>query len=1288
MGYADYFLIVWDYTKFARDSGIPVGPGRGSGAGSIVAYSLGITNIDPLKYSLLFERFLNPERVSMPDIDIDFCYERRQEVIDYVVGKYGSDHVAQIITFGTMAAHLAVRDVGRVLDIPYDEVDRIAKMIPLQLRMTIGEALKINPDLKAAYDGSPVYRELIDMAMKLEGMPRHASTHAAGVLITDLPVTEYVPLQKNDDVVTTQFPMGALEELGLLKMDFLGLRTLTVIKDTIDAVRENRGVEIDIDSLDMSDAGVYGMIGDGGTCGVFQLESGGMTQFMKELQPSGIEDIIAGGALFRPGPMDSIPRYIEGKANRGRVRYDHPALEHILDVTYGCIVYQEQVMQIVRDLAGYSLGMADLVRRAMSKKKHDVMERERANFVHGATDAGGGVRVAGAVRNGVPEGVANKIFDDMLDFASYAFPKAHATAYAVVAYQTAWLKYYYPVEFMAAILNSCMGNADRVAHYMREARQMGIGVMPPDINSSLAKFSVSGGNLRFGLAAIKNVGAGAVGEIIAERRRNGAFRSFVDFLRRAGQGSLNKRGIDSMVRCGAFDSMRLARSSLAAAYEGLLDGMQSSRRKNVDGQMGLFDGMGAPGPGPGPGFGSGSGSSPGSSPDSGGAGLGSGAGSGSGLGSGSSPGSGGSSPDSGVNLGSGGAGIMGAPGYGNRPGGDFGGGMADGLPSGTANGAANGSAGDPADGFARGAGGNPAAALGYGLANVPAGGLVNGCADVLANGSANDPANGSADSLANGFANAPANGSADSLANGFANVPANGCADSLANGLGAGAAPPGAPHPDDAHIQALPEFPQSVLLNMEKEMLGLYVSGHPLDGCIGLIRRYADCDTGAFTGAAPGADSDADASQPESGGPVGLAAGQPAGAGLGGGAAGGEDGAGAGRMDGSAADARPPAVADGQAAVIGGVISGVKTKLTKSGAIMAFATLEDMNGSVEILLFPKIYEKFGRLFGADNIVLVRGRVTAREDEAAKFICEDAALVCAAGQNIGAGVGDGGAWPSGAGVGVGVGAGAGLGEGEGGAWNGAGGAGASLGGCAGGAGSAGSTGSIVASGAAGGIGSAGSVAAGSGAFADAGGAQAMDAIEGRIAEWRRGWRDWGGRSGNGGYSGNGGHGGHGGYSGNSGYGGSGSLSQPDGLGAGGAPHGNGARDGVYGGAPYGAPMPEYGSARRPTQSPTQSPALSPMPSPMPERWQGAPAPAAAAGPGGQTLYIRVSGGEPKALMDSTLAALKFFSGRTPVVLVNSANRTKRALGAEYGVKLCEALVSECRERFGADGVKIK
>ena len=519
MGYVDYFLIVWDFIRFSNENGIPTGPGRGSAAGSIVAYTLGITKIDPIKYSLLFERFLNPERVSMPDIDSDFCYERRQEVIDYVVEKYGVDNVSQIITFGTMAPRACIRDVGRAMNYPYAEVDKISKMIPTMLGITIDKALDLNPELKNEYDTNDRVRALIDVSKDLEGLPRHSSTHAAGVVIASKPLVEYVPLQKNEEMIVTQFGMTTLEELGLLKMDFLGLRTLTVMNDAVKMIKENQGIDIDLDKIDFEDKEVYKMLGEGKTAGVFQLESAGMTSFMKELKPDSLEDIIAGISLYRPGPMSEIPRYVECKNNPDKVNYIAPELEDILDVTYGVMVYQEQVMEIVRKLGGYSMGRSDMVRRAMSKKKHKVMEEERKNFIYGITDENGNVEVPGCIRNGISEEAGNKIFDTMMDFASYAFNKSHAAAYAVVGYQTAYLMRYYPVETIAAMLNSVMGTAEKVAHYIKFAESQGIQVLPPDINESYSKFTVKGDSIRFGLAAIKNVGWNVVESIVKSRKR-------------------------------------------------------------------------------------------------------------------------------------------------------------------------------------------------------------------------------------------------------------------------------------------------------------------------------------------------------------------------------------------------------------------------------------------------------------------------------------------------------------------------------------------------------------------------------------------------------------------------------------------------------------------------------------------------------------------------------------------------------------------------------------------------
>lgn len=588
MGYVDYFLIVWDFIKYARDNGIVVGPGRGSAAGSLVAYALKITQVDPLKYGLLFERFLNPERISMPDIDIDFCYERRQEVIDYVIRKYGENRVAQIITFGTMAARAAIRDVGRALNRPYGEVDKIAKMIPMQIGMTIEKALEINPELKMLYEEDPHSRILIDMSKSLEGLPRHASTHAAGVVISGKPITEYVPLQKNDDCITTQFPMGTLEQLGLLKMDFLGLRNLTVIRDTLSLIEENEGKKIDIYSIPLDDPKVYEMLSQGDTDGVFQLESSGMKQFMKELKPSTFEDIIAGISLYRPGPMDQIPRYLANKNHPDSIEYTDDKLTPFLEVTYGCMVYQEQVMQIVKELAGYSLGRADLVRRAMAKKKTDIMEKEREYFIYGIQDENGNILVPGAYRNGVSVEKANLIFDEMMEFAKYAFNKSHAAAYALVAYQTAWLKRHYPVPYMAALITSVMGNSSKVAGYIQYCRKNSIQVLPPDVNHSQARFTVSGNSIRFGLAAVKNVGISAIEAIIKARKSKGPFVSFWDFCNKTEDAGLNKRTVESLIRCGAFDSLGAYRSQLIAVYEKILDGISQERRRNVAGQVSLF----------------------------------------------------------------------------------------------------------------------------------------------------------------------------------------------------------------------------------------------------------------------------------------------------------------------------------------------------------------------------------------------------------------------------------------------------------------------------------------------------------------------------------------------------------------------------------------------------------------------------------------------------------------------------------------------------------------------------
>ncbi len=586
MGYVDYFLIVWDFIHFAKSRGIAVGPGRGSAAGSLVSYCLEITDIDPIRYQLIFERFLNPERVSMPDIDVDFCYERRQEVIDYVYDKYGKDKVVQIITFGTMAARMAVRDVGRVLNIPYNQVDRVAKMIPMELGITIEKALKTNPDLIAAYRSDEGVKNLIDMSMRLEGLPRHTSIHAAGVVIGSEPLDEFVPLSRGaDNVITTQFTMTTIEELGLLKMDFLGLRTLTVIQDAVRMIRRKAGEDFDIGNISFDDPRVYEMIGQGKTEGVFQLESAGMKQFMKELKPENIEDIIAGISLYRPGPMDFIPRYIKGKQNKNAITYSCPELEEILSSTYGCIVYQEQVMQIVMKLAGYTLGRSDLVRRAMSKKKGDVMQKERSNFIYGNEEEG----VEGCIKRGIPEKVASQVFDEMIDFAKYAFNKSHAAAYAVVSYQTAWLRCYYPVEFMAALLTSVLTNPKKITEYINTSRGMGIRILPPDINEGEAGFSVSGDSIRYGLAAIKSLGKGVIQSMVEERERKGPYRNLKDFMQRLTSKEVNKRTIENLIKAGALDSLGATRKQLMAVYSMVLDDVNRERKESISGQMNLFD---------------------------------------------------------------------------------------------------------------------------------------------------------------------------------------------------------------------------------------------------------------------------------------------------------------------------------------------------------------------------------------------------------------------------------------------------------------------------------------------------------------------------------------------------------------------------------------------------------------------------------------------------------------------------------------------------------------------------
>ncbi len=586
MGYVDYFLIVWDFINYAKENGIPVGPGRGSAAGSIVSYCLAITNIDPIRYNLLFERFLNPERVSMPDIDIDFCFERRQEVIDYVGRKYGADKVVQIVTFGTLQAKGVIRDVARVMDLPYAYADSIAKMIPNELNITLERALELNPEFRKLYEADDQVHKLIDMCKRLEGLPRHTSMHAAGVVICQKSADEFVPLSRGSDgSITTQFTMTTLEELGLLKMDFLGLRTLTVIKGAVELIQKSRGIKIDVDNIDYDDKAVLNSIGTGKCEGVFQLESAGMKSFMKELKPENLEDVIAGISLYRPGPMDFIPKYIKGKANQANITYSCPQLEHILSPTYGCIVYQEQVMQIVRDLGGYTLGRSDLVRRAMSKKKQSVMEKERANFVFGNEDEG----VPGCVSNGISEQVAGQIYEDMMDFAKYAFNKSHAACYAVVSYQTAYLKYYYPVEFMAALMTSVIDNPGKVSEYILVCRNMGIEILPPDINQGESGFSVSEGKIRYALTAIKSVGRPVIETIVKERQERGPYTNLNDFITRVADKDINKRAVENFIKAGALDSLGGTRKQFMSVYVQIMDHIQKDKKNNLAGQMSLFD---------------------------------------------------------------------------------------------------------------------------------------------------------------------------------------------------------------------------------------------------------------------------------------------------------------------------------------------------------------------------------------------------------------------------------------------------------------------------------------------------------------------------------------------------------------------------------------------------------------------------------------------------------------------------------------------------------------------------
>ncbi len=743
MGYVDYFLIVWDFIKYAKDNGIMVGPGRGSAAGSLVSYTLGIIDIDPIKHGLIFERFLNPERISMPDIDIDFCYERREEVIEYVTSKYGADKVAQIATFGTMAARGAIRDVGRAINMPYGEVDFIAKQIPMAIGMTIDKALEVNKKLNELYEDDDSVRELIDLAKAVEGLPRHTSTHAAGVVISKLPITEYVPLARNNDSIITQFTMTELEELGLLKMDFLGLRTLTVIRDAVRLIEENHGIKVDFSSSNYDDPNIYKMFAKGETLGIFQFESTGMRQFLKELKPTGFENIVAANSLYRPGPMNQIPRYIENKNNPESVVYLHPKLEPILNVTYGCMVYQEQVMQIVRDIGGFSMGRSDLVRRAMGKKKMDVMEQERKHFIYGKTNEKGELEIPGAIRNGVDEETANKIYDLMIDFGNYAFNKSHSAAYAVVAYETAWLKYYYPVEFMAALITSIMGNTNQVSLYIQECKRLGTKILPPDINESYSKFTVKDGAIRFGLAAIKNVGSAAIDSIVKTRKRGGRFLSFVDFCQRVDLNVINKRMIESMIKCGTFDSLGANRAQLLAIYERILDGMNQDRKRNVEGQFSLFEVM--------------------------------------------------SHED------------------------------------------------------------NPDLSL-----------------DIL---------------------------------------------------------------PD------IKEFPERTLLSMEKEMVGVYISGHPLSSFDEELKRLSKVTTIDINEAVEN---------------IGVST---------------------------------ASISDGNKVTMGGIIVKKQNKITKNNNMMAFATLEDLYGTVELIIFPATLEKYSKLIFEDSIVLIDGRLSLNEEEDPKIIVE-------------------------------------------------------------------------------------------------------------------------------------------------------------------------------------------------------------------------------------------------------------------------------------------------------------
>ncbi len=752
MGFVDYFLIVWDFIHYAKNNGVMVGPGRGSAAGSIVSYTLGITDIDPIRYNLLFERFLNPERVSMPDIDVDFAPEGRQKVINYVVEKYGADKVSQIITFGTLKAKLCIRDVGRALNIPYAEVDKVAKLVPNDLGITIDKALEVSADLRGLYEADPKIKKLIDTAKSLEGLPRHKSTHAAGVVITEEPTVNYIPLQTNDEAVTTQFVKDTVEELGLLKMDFLGLKNLTIIENAIKIIEETRGIKLDMSKISYDLKEVYDNIATGNTDGVFQIESAGMKSFMQELKPTSLEDIIAGISLYRPGPMDSIPKYVNNKNHPEQVTYKHPLLKDILDVTYGCMVYQEQVMQIVRSLAGYSLGRADLMRRVMSKKKMEQMEIERQNFIYGLKDEAGNELVRGCVNNGISEKVASDIFDEMSEFAKYAFNKSHAAAYAYVTYQTAYLKTFYPIEFMASLISSA-DDTDKANAYIGNAKRMGISICPPDINKSTDSFTVEGNSIRFGLSAIKNVGKGFIVRLVEERKANGEFTGFADFVARMIDKEINKRAVESMIACGAFDSFGAKRSQLMEVYEDAINSEGSARKGNVAGQITLFDDI---------------------------------------------------------------------------------------------------------------------------------------------------------------------------------------------------------EESNELELPDKPEFPKRELLKLEKQYIGMYLSGHPIEEFEGKIEKVTKYNTASVLNAFEKDDE----------GNVTV-------------------------IDNT--------IKDGMYITLCGIISTRKNKITRSNAQMAFITIEDMYGSIEALIFPKVLASYSHLLQEENVVILQGRLSLREDEEPKLLCETVSLLDVAGE---------------------------------------------------------------------------------------------------------------------------------------------------------------------------------------------------------------------------------------------------------------------------------------------------